>query len=106
MPVTVLLIEDDACTARLLAGALSGASEAFTVREAGTLAEGLDLLEREPIACALVDYRLPDGDGLTALRTIRRAHPEVPVIIVTGAGSQEVAVEAMKLGADDYIVKH
>jgi len=56
--------------------------------------------------CVLLDYRLPDGDGLDCLRKIRQRHPDVPVIIITGAGSEEIAVEAMKLGATDYVVKH
>src|SRR5207249_795888 len=52
------------------------------------------------------DYRLPDADGLECLREIRQRWPDVPVVVITGAGSEEVAVEAMKLGASDYLVKH
>jgi len=68
--------------------------------------DGLAHLAANPVDCVLLDYRLPDADGLECLRTIRQRHPDLPVVLITGAGSEEVAVEAMKLGASDYLVKH
>src|SRR5439155_16175859 len=53
----------------------------------------------------VLDYRLPDGDGIQLLREIRRDHPETPTLFVTTAASAQLAVEAMKVGADDYVVK-
>ncbi len=99
MGSTVLLIEDNPETARLLARALE-ATAVFSARA------GLEHLAAQPADCVLLDYRLPDADGLACLRRIREAHRDLPVIMVTGAGSEEVAVEAMKLGATDYLVKH
>jgi DNA-binding NtrC family response regulator len=101
----ILLIEDSADTARLLAGALS-AGEGFEVKVVHSARDGVRHLAEQRVDCVLLDYRLPDADGLECLRKIRQGHPDVPVIVITGAGSEEVAVEAMKLGASDYLVKH
>jgi len=76
------------------------------VAAAGSARDGLAHLAANPVDCVLLDYRLPDADGLECLRTIRQRHPDLPVVVITGAGSEEVAVEAMKLGASDYLVKH
>jgi DNA-binding NtrC family response regulator len=101
---TVLVIEDDAETRRLMRRVLEEA--AFTVVTEASAERGLAHLAAQGADCVLVDYRLLDMDGLTCVREIRGARPELPIIMVTGAGSQEVAVEAMKLGASDYVVKH
>ena len=101
---TVLVIDDDAETRRLMRRVLEEA--AFEVVTEPSAERGLAYLAGHAVACVLIDYRLLDMDGLSCLREIRGAHPTLPAIMVTGAGSQEVAVEAMKLGANDYVVKH
>jgi len=101
---TVLVIDDDAETRRLMRRVLEDA--AFDVATEPSAERGLSFLASHAVACVLIDYRLLDMDGLSCLREIRGAHPQLPAIMVTGAGSQEVAVEAMKLGANDYVVKH
>src|SRR5919201_4191207 len=106
VPARILLVEDDPDTARLLAGALRSGAEPFEVAAVASVRAALADLAEQPVDCLLLDYRLPDADGLEGLRQIRQAHPDVPVIVVTGAGSEEVAVEALKLGATDYLVKH
>src|SRR5581483_7784679 len=106
MSATVLLIEDNEETARLLSGALHAAPERFVVSQVPSARAGLQTLHDERIDCVLLDYRLPDADGFDCLRAIRHRHPDVPVVVITGAGSEEIAVEAMKLGASDYVVKH
>ena len=106
MPASVLLIEDNADTARLISGALRSAGESFEVATVFSARDGLQHLAANAVDCVLLDYRLPDADGLGCLREMRQAHPDVPVVVITGAGSEEVAVEAMKLGASDYLVKH
>ena len=106
MAASVLLIEDNADTARLITRALHEAVESFEVTSVQSSRAGLEHLARHGADCVLLDYRLPDAEGLESLRHIRQRHPDVPVVLITGAGSEEVAVEAMKLGATDYVVKH
>ena len=106
MAASVLLIEDDVETARLIARVLQQPPAGFAVTPVCSAHAGLDHLAAQPVDCVLLDYRLPDGDGLACLRTIRQRHPAVPVVLVTGAGSEEVAVEAMQLGARSYVTKH
>src|SRR5688572_27449144 len=101
---SVLVIEDDAETRRLMRRVLEDAGFEVVTEASGQ--RGLACLAHQPVDCVLVDYRLLDMDGLSCLREIRAGHPHLPAIMVTGAGSQEVAVEAMKLGATDYVVKH
>jgi len=104
MPASILLIEDDPQAVRHISGSLG--TNGFEVVSVDTVGDGLRHLTTHTIDCVLLDYRLPDGNGLSALRAISRGSRDVPVIVVTGAGSEEVAVEAMKLGAADYVVKH
>ena len=59
---------------------------------------GLDILAREEIALTLLDLKMPGMDGMEALSLIRRDHPQVPVIVITGFATVETAIEAMKLG--------
>ncbi len=66
---------------------------------------GLDTLLAEPFDLLLLDIRLPDMDGMDILKTIRRSRPDLYVIIMTGYSTVENAVEAMKLGAFDYLTK-
>jgi len=106
MAATILLIEDNDDTARLLGGTLRATRDEFEVTTVPSARAGLQHLAERAVDCVLLDYRLPDADGLETLRRIRQAHRDVPVIVITGAGSEEVAVEAMKLGASDYLVKH
>jgi DNA-binding NtrC family response regulator len=106
MAARVLLIEDNADAARFVAGALRAGSDPFDVTAVPSAEAGLRHLGEHPTDVVLLDYRLPDADGLECLRRIRRQHPDMPVVLITGAGSEEIAVEAMKLGASDYVVKH
>src|SRR5437660_1775330 len=96
MPPTVLLIEDSADTARLISGALHAASGHFEVSTASSGRAGMEYLVGHPVDCVLLDYRLPDLDGLECLRRLRRDHPDVPVVMITGAGSEELAVETIR----------
>ena len=77
--------------------------DGYTVVEAGTAAGGVDQAPGADLV--LLDYRLPDGDGLTVLRRIKDTAPDTPVILMTAFSTVENAVEAMRHGAYDYLNK-
>ena len=81
-------------------------ADGYDVLEAGLASEALERLSAiDSIDLVLLDYKLPDGDGLTVLRRIKEASPEIQVILMTAFSSVETAVEAMKLGAYHYVNK-
>jgi two-component system response regulator PilR (NtrC family) len=102
---SLLLIEDDDDAAELVAEALQVAMPTSEVRRARTLREGMQTVDERMPDCVVLDYRLPDGTGLDGLRTLRERNPRLPVVMLTADASAQVAVEAMKLGAADYVVK-
>ncbi len=103
MKERILVIDDERIILELTAMILrSRGYEVFTA-ESGT--EGLCLVEREGPALVLLDYMMPGMDGLTALKQIRDRFPDTYVIMFTGKGSEEIAVELMKAGASDYMLK-
>ncbi len=104
MTSRVLVIEDDADTAELLARTLGAAGFGIEVVASGHA--GRRRLTSGGVDAVLLDYRLQDEDGITCLQAIQRQHPQLPVVLMTGQGSEEIAVEAMKSGATDYVVKH
>jgi DNA-binding NtrC family response regulator len=78
--------------------------EGHTILEAGTATAALDQMS-EAVDLVLLDVRLPDGDGLAVLRRLKELHPDTPVILMTAFSNVQNAVEAMRLGAYDYINK-
>lgn len=77
----------------------------FITEEAGNVAEAKQILQKKGIDLAIVDLRLPDGDGMDLLREITSKQPGVPVIVITAYSSIPNAIEAMKTGAYDYLSK-
>jgi len=80
-------------------------SLSFQIESVSRLAEALTRLERKGIDLVLLDLSLPDSNGLTTFQKLRQAAPDVPVIVLTGTNDQELAVAAMRDGAQDYLVK-
>lgn len=103
MSCAILIIEDDRVLAKNLSAYLS--RHGYDARLASTGAAGLALVAQLQPECVLVDLNLPDMTGLEALTGIRSADPDTRVIMMTGSGSEQVAVEAMKAGAYDYLTK-
>jgi signal transduction histidine kinase len=100
---TVLIIDDERVILDLTSIILK--NRGFQVLTAADARVGLDIIAREKPELVLLDYMMPGMDGLTALREIREHHPDSYVIMFTGKGSEEIAVELMKAGAYDYILK-
>jgi DNA-binding NtrC family response regulator len=103
MAATVLIIDDDQMIRSYLDGILS--EDGYEVLLAATCAEGEALLEAKPVDVVLLDLKLPDDDGISVLRRIKREDPNIQVIVLTAFSAVESAVEALKLGAYDYIDK-
>jgi len=99
----VLIVDDEKVILDLTAIILK--NRGYQVSTALNAREGLAAVESEHPELVLLDYMMPDMDGLTALKEIRRRFPETYVIMFTGKGSEEIAVELMKAGASDYILK-
>jgi DNA-binding NtrC family response regulator len=99
----VLIVEDDDVFLRPLRRALELGG--FEVLTAGSGEEALDLLKAEDVDLALTDQRLPGMDGVAVVRRVKAEHPEVAVVVMTAYGTIGAAVEATRLGADDYLVK-
>jgi Flp pilus assembly CpaE family ATPase len=104
--VRVLLIEDNIVSARLEEGMLAHAdTRSYQVQRAETLLESLDLLAKNEFDIAILDLTLPDSQGIETFLTIHRHAPNLPVIVVTGIDDESVALNAVRQGAQDYLVK-
>ena len=103
MAATILLVEDDETARSFMAPLLR--DEGYEVREAATLTAARQAVERGETDIVVLDVQLPDGYGPTLLEYVAREQPGLPVIVVTGYGDIEMAVEAMQLGARDFIQK-
>jgi len=100
---TILIVDDDPGFRSLLETILRG--EGYGVETAGSVSEATRAGARRSYDLVLSDLKLPDGDGLVVLRWWSEHMPETPVIMITGFGTVATAVEAMKLGAADYLGK-
>jgi two-component system response regulator RegA len=100
---TLLIVEDDKSFLQRLARAME--SRGFVVATAESVAEGLMQLETASPAFAVVDMRLGDGNGLEVISALKRRRPDARALILTGYGNIATAVNAVKLGAVDYLAK-
>lgn len=98
----ILLVEDDITFAKMLSRFLE--RNGYEVLECSSLGEALKKLDKT-IKMVFTDLRLPDGDGILLLKKVKDIFPEIPVVVMTGYADVSTAVEAMKLGAFDYISK-
>ncbi len=99
----ILIVEDEAKMRRLLE--LNLGDDGFTTFSAEDAETGLKLLRENPIDLILTDLKLPGMNGLEFLQTVKRQNAALPVVVMTAFGSVETAVDAMKAGASDYVLK-
>jgi PAS domain S-box-containing protein len=104
-PLRILLLEDDTSDAGLIQDVLEADNFACDVIRTQTRAEFLAALDDDTIDLILADYTLPSFDGLSALMLASSARSDLPFIIVSGTLGEEVAIEALKIGAADYVQK-
>ncbi len=99
----VLLVEDDLTFSRMLSNFLR--RQGFTTDPRSTVKDGFAMLEQDSYDLLLLDYRLPDGNGLEVLQEARRRGLDLPAIVMTSFNDVRTAVAAMRFGAFDYITK-
>ena len=99
----VLVVEDEVYVRDSLLAVLG--TQGFEVSGAGSVAEAVALLAKAPVDAVLSDLRMPGADGLELVRRLHASSPETPVVILTGHGNVASAVECLKAGASDYILK-
>jgi DNA-binding NtrC family response regulator len=102
--MNILLVEDDNSHAELIQRSLSRGSHVNILRAANAH-RALSLLDDRPINVVVLDYSLPDRDGLDVLKDIRNRRADLPVVFLTSADSAEICAKALKGGAADYVVK-
>ncbi len=100
---TVLIIDDDRLTAKIIQDSLQAEGYAVIIATSGE--KGLEMLEHTKPALLMLDIQLPGISGLEVLKKVRPAHPDLAIIMMTAYGSEETVVQAMKGGADDYLIK-
>ncbi len=103
IPVKVLLVDDEKDFVEMLSLRLQEAGEKVFAAYSGK--ECLDTLDKTDMDVVVLDIKMPGMDGIDTLREIKKRFPLVEVILLTGHGSAETAVEGMKLGAFDYLMK-
>jgi two-component system response regulator RegA len=101
--MSLLLLDDDAAFRTRLGRALEG--RGFTITSVGTVAEAVEAAKSAPPAYAVLDLRLEDGSGLTAVEALSKSRPDCRVVMLTGYGAIATAVAAVKAGAVDYLSK-
>jgi two-component system KDP operon response regulator KdpE len=101
--IPILVVDDEPPIRRLLRTSL--ATQGFAVVEAADGRDGLAILASDPPEVVLLDLGLPDIDGLDFIRRMRESGSKVPIIVLSSCGDEKGKVEALDLGADDYVTK-
>lgn len=101
----ILVIEDEAAIRRVLVKILSEENNAYQVEEAEDGLIGIEKIRKEDYDLVLCDIKMPKMDGVEVLEAIKKLKPEIPVVMISGHGDLDTAVNTMRLGAFDYISK-
>lgn len=102
-PIRLLLVDDEKGFVEVLAKRLAKRNILTTQAFSGT--EGIQLLRRSDFDVAVLDLKLGDMDGIEILKIFKKMDPEMPVIMLTGHGSETASIEGMRYGAFDYLTK-
>ncbi|MBC8077794.1 MAG: response regulator, partial [Chloroflexales bacterium] len=103
--VRVLVVDDDELDRIAVRRSIKAARLVASVDESDSSAGALALMQQQHFDCVFLDYRMPGVDGLEVLRAVRAAGIKTPIVMLTGQGDEQLAVEIMKAGATDYLAK-
>ena len=99
----VLLVDDDPGVAEVLGLLLE--REGYAVSQAATRKQAIALVESRELDVVVTDLKLPDGTGLEVIAGVRARRPRLPIIMITSYSSMESAIDALRAGANDYVIK-
>jgi putative nucleotidyltransferase with HDIG domain len=103
--IIILLLEDNPADVRLICELLIDSSEKFEINCVDRLSAGLEYIANHAIDAILMDLGLPDSQGLDTIESVRANKPSVPIIVLTGLDDETIAIEAVRRGAQDYLIK-
>jgi response regulator RpfG family c-di-GMP phosphodiesterase len=103
--ISVLLLEDNPGDARLIRELLADTNDKFELQCVDLLSKGLDCIASQIIDAVLLDLVLPDSQGLNTIESVRAKKSSIPIIVLTGLDDETVAIEAVRRGAQDYLIK-
>ncbi|WP_297868362.1 sigma-54 dependent transcriptional regulator [uncultured Flavobacterium sp.] len=101
----ILIIEDEAAIRRVLTKILSEENDSYKVEEAEDGLLGIEKVKNEDYDLILCDIKMPKMDGVEVLEAVKKIKPEIPMVMISGHGDLETAINTMRLGAFDYISK-
>ena len=101
----ILLIEDEAAIRRVLTKIITEENDNYEVAEAEDGLEGIDMISKSDFDLILCDIKMPKMDGVEVLEKVKKLKPEIPIVMLSGHGDLDTAVNTMRLGAFDYISK-
>jgi len=101
----VLIVDDDEVDRMAIRRTLSKMNFQVHITETGTAQSAIEMVKRDDFTWVLMDYRLPDMDGISLVRKLRKSMVSIPLIVLTGQGDEQIAVDLMKAGASDYLAK-
>ncbi|MDA9311806.1 sigma-54 dependent transcriptional regulator [Polaribacter sp.] len=101
----ILIIEDEAAIRRVLKKIISEENEGYEVEEAADGLQGLEMILNNDYDLVLCDIKMPKMDGVEVLEKVKKVKPEIPILMISGHGDLDTAVNTMRLGAFDYISK-
>ena len=101
----ILIIEDEASIRRVLTKILTEENETYQVEEAEDGSKGYEKIAQNDYDLVLCDIKMPKMDGVELLQEVKKIKPEIPIVMISGHGDMETAIQTMRLGAFDYISK-